>query len=174
MIECGILREDARLELIEGEIVPMPPHGPDHWHSVASLTGKLVRTFGETHMVCPQLSLDLGDSQPEPDFSLIPLGLIVPKKLPTTADLVIEVAKTSLAFDRHEKASVYAKAGIPELWIINLIASQVEVLRRPHPSSEGAYGYAYGSVDFLRGEETVAPLFRPEAVFKASELLLDA
>jgi len=171
LAESGILAPDARVELIEGEIVPMPPQGPDHSHSVATLTTKFVRLFGETHFVRVQLPLDLGASQPEPDFSLVVLEGESRSSLPTRADLVVEVAKSSLSFDRNEKASVYAKAGLPELWILNLEASQVEVFRRPVPSSESSYGFGYASREILVGEDTLSPLFSPATRFTAEELL---
>lgn len=172
LAESGLLGHEPRVELIEGEIVLMPPQGPEHIHSVISLNTKFVRLFGDTHYVGVQVSLDLGNSQPEPDFSFIPMSSYDRSRVPTAADLVIEVAKTSLSFDRHEKASVYAKAGLPELWILNLDGGMVEVHRKPGPSRESIYGFGYGSLEKFSGQDRLSPLFCPSASFTAAELLL--
>jgi Uma2 family endonuclease len=169
--ELGILTPDDRVELIEGEIISLPPQGPEHSHSVASLNTRFVRLFGDTHYVRVQLPLDLGNSQPEPDFSFVPLGQESAAHMPVRADLVLEVAKTSLSFDRNEKASVYAKAGIPELWILNLSGRQVEVHRRPAASSESTNGFAYASREFFSVGERLSPRFSPNVSFAVEDLL---
>lgn len=171
LIESGILGFEARFELIEGEIVPMASQGPEHSHTVTGHTTRFVRLFGDTHLIRVQCPLDLGNSQPQPDFSFVLIGTESASHLPTTADLVIEVAKTSLSFDRNEKANVYAKAGIPELWILNPKAKQVEVHRRPATLSSSSYGYGYASVELFSGDETFSPLFQPSATFTAAELV---
>lgn len=169
LAESGFFGQ-GRVELIEGEIIPMPPQGPDHVHSVGTLTNKFVRLFDETHYVYVQLPLDFGNSQPEPDFSFVPIQAESKSRLPISADLVIEVAKTSLAYDRHEKASLYAKAGIAELWILNLVDGLVEVHRRPGPGNY-IFGHGYASVERFQGSEQVSPLFCPRASLTANELL---
>ena len=171
LAESGILGYDARFELIEGEIVPVAPQGPEHSHSISTQTTRLVRFFGDSHYVRVQQPIDLGHSQLEPDFSLVPMGGESSSRLPTTADLVIEIAKTSLSFDRNEKASLYAKAGIPELWILNIDARQVEVYRKPAIMAGSIYGYGYASIELLKGEDKLSPLFFPTAIFTAAELL---
>ena len=170
LTESGFFGE-SRVELIEGAIVSMPPQGPEHVHSVGTLTNKFVRLFGDTHYVYVQLPLDLGNSQPEPDFAFVPIASESKARLPVSADLVIEVSKTSLAYDRHEKASLYAKAGIIELWILNLDGGTVEVHRRPGAGLEYIFGHGYGSVDRFRGEERISPLFFPGVSLTATEFL---
>jgi len=170
LTESGFFGQ-SRVELIEGEIVSMPPQGPEHVHSIGTLTNKFVLLFGDTHYVYVQLPLDLGNSQPEPDFAFVPMASESKDRLPVSADLVIEVSKTSLAYDRHEKSSLYAKAGIIELWILNLDGGTVEVHRRPGAGPEYIFGHGYGSVERFRGEERISPLFFPGVSLTATELL---
>jgi Uma2 family endonuclease len=172
LIELGALGIEDRVELIEGAIIEMPPPGPEHTYAISSLTTRLVRLYGDTHRIRVQLPLDLGNSQPQPDFSLVRIeDDHDPSRLPGRADLVMEVSRSSLHFDRHEKASIYAKAGIPEFWILNLVNHQVEVHRRPGPSPEGPYDFGYASRELLRGAERVSPLFSPQTSFAVADLV---
>lgn len=175
MGEAGVFRPGERVELIEGEIVPMSPQNPPHAFRTERLTSLLVMTFGKTHGVRVQLPLTLsGYSEPEPDFALVRLELGGTfERHPTSADLVLEVAHSSLSFDRGEKASLYAKAGIPEYWIINLAKQRLEVRRQPMPNDEGPYGWDYGSLQILAPGQTVSPLLDPETSFEVSELVGD-
>lgn len=162
--------EGERVELIEGEVIYLSPQNHEHASTVGRLNNLLVRAFGESHVVRVQLPLDLGDrSQPEPDFALVTLhDNDQCRPHPSRADLVIEVSATSLSFDRGDKACVYAKAGLPELWIVNLGARQLEILRNPGPDPSSALGYRYHFLD-TRKEGTVAPLFAPDR-----EILVDS
>jgi Uma2 family endonuclease len=147
MIEAGVFNEDERIELIRGEIVEMAPIGPPHEASVARLTTLLVQKTLETPgkaIVWPQnnsIRLPISGSRPEPDVTLLRwrddyYGAGNPA---TASDvlLVIEVAETSVKYDRTVKGPLYAEAGIAEYWIVNLRDGVIEVYTNP---SGGAYG----------------------------------
>lgn len=130
----GFFGPEERVELIEGEIVVMSPPGPEHSEPILYGADYLMSLYRESHLVAVQLPLDLGFlSQPQPDFALVDREAIQRGQLPKAADLVIEVSVSSLNFDRKEKLAVYAKAGIPEYWIIDVLGRQVEVYREPGP-----------------------------------------
>jgi Uma2 family endonuclease len=135
LVEAGVLGEDDRVELLEGVIVAMAPQNPPHAAGVARADHALRKAIGERAHVRPQLSLVLRRSVPEPDLAVVP-GAVddYERAHPTTALLVVEVADTSLKQDRLSKAAIYAAAGIPEYWIVNLRDEVVEVMRDPDPA----------------------------------------
>ena len=133
MAEAGVLGPQERVELIEGEIVPMSPQDPKHSRALSWCTNLFSELFGRTHLVRVQLPLRIGErSEPEPDLSLLDKSVAATLEgHPTELDFVLEVANTSLAFDRGEKLKLYARAGIPEYWIVNLRDRIVEIYRSP-------------------------------------------
>lgn len=135
MAETGILNEDDRVELIEGEIVEMNPIGSRHAGCVIRLTHLLTRAVGERAIVSVQNPVQLGDrSEPQPDLLLLrPRPDFYAEAHPGPADvlLLIEVADASTANDRNVKLPLYARAGIPEVWLIDLENEVVEVYRGP-------------------------------------------
>lgn len=150
LIDQGFFEQRPNVELIEGEILLMPPQGRDHIGGVAYPTTTLVRLFGDTHLVRVQCDMELDDySQPQPDFVLSPLGKF------DQFDLVIEVSKCSIRFDRNRKSALYARNGIQEYWIINLGRRVVEVRRQPE-------GDRFLDVRLCQPEDSVFPLFAPE------------
>ena len=140
MIEAGILDEHERVQLIDGMLVAMTPQGRPHAFVIQELTRLLIRTLDDGFKVLPQLPLKIGDeSEPEPDIAVVRAqDAASTTSHPTAALLVIEVAGESLRFDRRTKAALYARAGIPEYWIVNLEDAAIEVSRDPDPAS-GAY-----------------------------------
>ena len=151
MGEAGVFTKDARLELIEGEIIEMSPIGSRHAACVKFLSRFLNRTVGDIALVSTQDPIRLNDfSEPEPDLALLRLSDDFYRDAhPTPADvlLIIEVADTTLAYDRQVKMPLYAKAGIAESWIINLTEEQIEVYAS---LDDGTY---QTTVNFRRGEE---------------------
>lgn len=135
MGEAGILTEDDRVELIEGELIAMSPVGSDHSGTVNTLTRMLVRAVGDRGVVAVQNPVQLDDrSEPQPDFAILkPRPDDYRQATPRPGDvlLIIEVANSSLAYDRAVKRALYARHGIPEFWIVNLAAAEVEVCRVP-------------------------------------------
>ena len=140
MIEAGILGEDERVQLIDGLLVTMTPQGRPHAFVIQELNRLLVRALPDEFKVLTQLPLTLGDdSEPEPDLAVVQAQDAASRtEHPTTALLVIEVAGESLRFDRRSKAALYARAGVPEYWIVNLSEAAIEVHRSPDPTV-GAY-----------------------------------
>ena len=173
MGEAGVFRPGERVELIEGEIVPMSPHNVPHASRIARLNTLFVRTFGETHEVRVQLPLTLGEvSEPEPDFAMVTFADVeIAQRHPSRADLVVEIADSSLSFDRGEKASLYAKAGILEYWLLNLRHQRLEVRRQPHLDSEGAFQWNYCSLQLMCPGQAIEPLCLPQARFSVDQLL---
>jgi Uma2 family endonuclease len=138
MIDAGILHEDEHVELIAGRIVQMSPEGPLHAGTIDLCADVLRRLFGPGYTVRVQHPLAVGpDAEPEPDLAVVRGG---PRQHldghPREAVLVVEVAESSLDYDRAEKARLYGRAGIPEYWIVNLRERILEVHRAP---SSGGY-----------------------------------
>lgn len=138
MGEAGVFGPEARLELIEGEIVEMPPIGSPHASTVAILTRLLSRAAGDAALVWAQNPLIVGErSVPQPDLALLkPRADNYFSSHPTAADvlLVIEVSDTTLRFDLGTKIPLYARAGIAEAWVIDLEKRALRVFRGPDPS----------------------------------------
>lgn len=125
--------EDENVELLEGKLVIMAPQGSSHAYAIQKLTMALVRAvrdLGEVRVQCPLALSDL--SEPEPDFAVVAPDADVLTSHPSAALLVIEVAEASLRRDRDLKGTLYARAGIPEYWIVDVDAGQVHVHRNPH------------------------------------------
>jgi Uma2 family endonuclease len=168
MIAAGILVEDERLELIEGEILWMAPIGGRH----AALVDRLLRRFtalpADLVQVRVQSPIRLPpDSEPEPDLALLrPRPDFYEAAHPGPEDvlLVIEIADTTLAYDRGAKIPMYARAGIPEAWLFDLAARALLVHREPR-------GGVYRTVRVLRGDDTIAPLAFPQFVLRVGDLL---
>jgi len=134
MGEVGILTEDDRVELIEGELVAMAPIGSEHIAASNSLNRLLVLAVGDHGIVSVGNPVRLNrHSEPQPDFSVLKPRDDYRKMLPRPEDtlLAVEVANTSLDYDRKVKLALYARSGIPEVWIVNLAANEVEVYRSP-------------------------------------------
>ena len=141
MADAGILGEDDRVELIEGEIVDMAPIGQDHVGTVNSLAAALFRAFDDRAIVSVQNPIRLDVlSEPQPDFTVLrrraDFYRTGERAGPADVLLLIEVADSSLRFDRVVKLPLYAKAGIQEVWIVDLRQRVVDVHRAPR---DGAY-----------------------------------
>ena len=140
MGEAGIFPEGARLELVEGEIVEMSPIGSRHAACVKFLSRFMNRAVGDLALVSTQDPIRLDEfSEPQPDVALLRLRDDFYRHAhPTPADvlLVIEVADTTVDYDRLVKVPLYAKAGIKEVWLVNLPAAEIEIYADP---SSGMY-----------------------------------
>lgn len=135
MAAAGVFSEDDRLELIEGEILEMSPTGSRHAARVDRLNAALSRLVGGAAIVRVQSPVHLNDfSEPLPDISLLkPRDDYYEHSHPTPDDvlLVVEVADTSVAYDRAVKVPLYARAGVPEVWLVDLVRNEVEIYSRP-------------------------------------------
>lgn len=170
MAEAGILAPDARVELLEGQILDQFPIGPLHASTVARLTHWFTMRDGGRWIVRSRNPVRLNErSEPEPDLALVrPLGNLYRQQHPTPADvfLLVEVADSSLRFDREEKLPLYARAGIPEFWLVNLVERVVEVYC--NPSTEVGI---YRQTERLREGAQAAPAAFPGVTLSVSELL---
>ncbi len=135
MAEVGLLAPDARVELIEGEIIDMPPIGSRHAAAVSRLHKLLERAAGERAIVRCQTPILLGDlSEPQPDIAIHPARKdFYEHRHPTAAEtlLVIEVSDTTLRYDLGAKMSFYARHGIRELWVFDVDRKQLHIFRNP-------------------------------------------
>jgi len=139
MIDAGIIKEGERVELLEGYLVKKMSHNTPHGVTVQKLTKRLVQLAPSGWEPRVQLPITLPNSEPEPDGVLArgdeaTFGSHHP--LPTELGLVIEVSDSSLAFDRRDKGRIYAQAGIPVYWIINLQDRHIEVYTDPDPAAD--------------------------------------
>lgn len=141
LAEHGILADDARVELIEGEILDMAPIDSRHAGSVNRLNAFLSRTVGDRAVISVQSPLHVREGvEPEPDIMLLhPRADFYTNGHPTPRDvlLLIEVADTSIGYDRTEKADLYAGAGIGEYWLVDLGRQRVFVHSDPLPTGYG-------------------------------------
>lgn len=155
MGETGILGPNDRVELIEGEIIEMSPIGSLHAGTVARIHHLFAIRLRDRVVVWSQnpLLLVQHQSEPEPDVMLLaPRTDFYAGALPEPPDvrLLIEVADSSLPYDRRTKLPLYARAGVAEAWLVDLDGSRLEIHRGP-----GAAGYR--DVRMVRGDERVSP-----------------
>lgn len=148
MAEVGLLAPDARVELIEGEIIDMAPIGSRHGGTLTQLQDLLTRAVGARAIVRVQLPVRVSKfSEPQPDIALVtPRADYYKSRHPTAADtlLIVEVSDTTFRYDRQIKVPLYARHGIPEVWIVDLKSRQMHLFRSP--SSEG-YADAVSSAE---------------------------
>ncbi len=168
MVKGGILAEDDRVELIDGEVLAMTPIGPRHGTSADRATRALILAAGDRAIVRTQGSVCLGAyTEPQPDVVLLRAradGYATRHPGPGDILLVIEVADSSLEYDRDVKAPLYAKTGIPEYWLVNL---RDNVLIRHRQPEQGVYR----SVDTFSSRQTLAPALLPNCSLSIDVLL---
>lgn len=168
MGEAGILSEDDRVELIDGEIYGMPPIGWVHVNRVNRCNMVFTRELGSAAIVSVQNPIRIDDhSSPQPDIALLrPADDFITGRLPGPEDvlLLVEISDTSLRYDLDLKLPLYARAGIPEVWIVDV---QAEVIRAYSRPENGAYQ------DYREGRrgETLAPVLLPRMGIRAEEIL---
>ncbi len=157
--ELGFFR-GQRVELIEGRLMVFSPQNAFHADTVNRVHDTVRLLFPTGYLVRCQLPLDLGLTiEPEPDVAVV-VGR--PRQYlhahPTTAELIVEVSESTLNYDRVQKGSLYARAGIADYWIVNLVDSRVEVYRDPVPDATQPHGWRYDSRTDLVPPATVTPL----------------
>lgn len=167
MARAGILTEEDRVELLDGQIVEKMTINRPHAGCVNRLNRLFVGRLGDRAVVQPQNPILLDDySEPEPDVSLLrPKADFYAQEDPMPEDvlLVIEVADASLARDRMVKVPLYARAGVPEVWIVNLQARRIEVFKGP--SQEG-----YRESRWI-DDGSLSPLAFPDLALRLDDLL---
>ena len=173
LVETGFFRPGEPIELIGGELRVAEPQGEPHAVAAGVAADALRAAFGPGWIVREEKPIALDDeSEPEPDLAVVPgthrdyLG-----GHPATPVLVVEVAETSLASDRDDKGSLYARGRIADYWIVNLVDRTLEVYREPVPDGSAPFGWRYGSVEVVRPPANVSPLAAPGARVAVADLL---
>jgi Uma2 family endonuclease len=175
MIEVGVLDEDERIELLGGELVVREPQGSPHYTAIMLVDEALRAAFGPGWFVRTHgpVALD-DDSEPEPDVSVVPGGVRdYSLEHPARPVLVVEVtaSRSRLTFDRAHKGSLYARAGLAEYWILNLIQNVLEVHRTPVRDDSAAFGWRYASREVFPSDASATPLAAPQARISIRDLL---
>lgn len=166
MVQAGIIDEDERFELIDGDVVPMSPKGIRHEVVKASLTKWWMKRLPDGVEFAQETTFRLGDSGfLEPDFVFFASATRLAGLKPSTCMLAVEVADTSLRYDTGRKAAIYAEHGVRELWAINATTLQTHIFRQPSPE-----GYLERRV--VEPEQVLAPDFASEIAVKLAELKL--
>jgi Uma2 family endonuclease len=170
--ELGFFR-GQRVELLEGRLMVQSPQNSPHATAVLRVARALEALSGPGFHARPQFPLDLGQTtEPEPDTAVV-AGTIeqYAHAHPTSAALVVEVSDATVSYDRRRKGSLYARAGIADYWLVNLVRRRLEVYRDPVPDATRRYGYRYASRADLTPPATVSPLALPHAVLAVADLL---
>jgi len=173
LTELGIFQPGERLELIDGLLIVREPHGSRHAAAIRRIVTALRRVLGDEWQIDSQLPIALDDdSEPEPDVAVVPLDPSAYRDAhPSRAVLVIEVADTSYRVDHEHKASLYARAGIADYWIVDLVRDTVEIHREPEVAPAAPYGWRYRTVAAAHAPDRVAPLIAPGAAIDVGDLL---
>ena len=167
MAAAGILHEDDRVELMDGEIIVMAPVGDYHVGGTIWLTRLLIQALGDRALVQTQCPIYLNDrSAPQPDIAVVRWRPVTEssRSFPSDVYLVIEIADSSLRYDSGPKLARYAAANIPEVWIANLRAREATVHANPA-------GSEYATVRTYRSGESVAPRAFPDAVLSIDDFM---
>jgi Uma2 family endonuclease len=171
-ISLGIF-EGEPLELIGGDLIVAEPKGTYHSTSLGKTADVLRTVLPDGWIVRWQDPIALDDeSEPEPDVSVVPGTRDDYRHAhPSRPALVVEIAESSLRFDRNQKGSAYARAGLPDYWIVNLIDRVLEIYREPVPDPSARYEWRYASVQVLRESDHASPLALPAIRISVADLL---
>jgi Uma2 family endonuclease len=172
LVDAGMFQGEP-LELIGGQLVVAEPQGAYHSSGIGAAGDTLRSALPGGWLVRVQMPVALDDeSAPEPDLALVPGPWAdYTTNHPARPVLVVEVAESSLAFDRREKGSLYARAGVPDYWILNLVDRVLEVHRAPVPDASWPHGWRYGAVECLVPSATASPLALPSVRIPVRALL---
>jgi Uma2 family endonuclease len=166
MVRAGIIYEDERFELIDGDAVPMSPKGNKHEHYKASLNTFWHERKGSTYRLIQETTFRLDTSTfLEPDFVFYDAKVQVPQLAPSNTWHAVEISDSTLNYDTGRKAKIYARFEVPVLWAINVNTLEIHVFEKP-----SADGYAEHRI--VPSHQTLAPDFAPELAVKLSELPL--
>jgi len=172
LVDLGVLHGEP-VELIGGQLVVAEPQGSYHATAIGAVDDALRAALPPGWVVRAQMPVALDDeSEPEPDLAVVP-GERADYRAdhPARPALVVEVAESSLAFDREDKGSLYARGGVRDYWIVNLVERVLEVYRDPGPDPTAPYGWRYRAVERLGPAAVVSPLALPSMRLAVSDLL---
>jgi Uma2 family endonuclease len=159
LAELGFF-EGRRVELIEGQVIDMAAMKSPHAVAIDLVDAALTAVFGSGYYIRQQKPFVVSDiSEPEPDVAVVQGSIRdYTEAHPAEAALLVEIADTSVSYDRTFKGSLYAKAGVAEYWIVNLVKRQLEVYRQPVADDQAAYEWKYAEVSTYQAGQSVAPL----------------
>jgi Uma2 family endonuclease len=165
--------EGEPIELLGGQLIVAEPQGTYHASAISAVEYAVRAVLPRGWLVRTQLPVSLDDeSEPEPDLVVVPgLPADYRQSHPERAALVVEVADASLSFDREHKGSLYARAGIQDYWIVNLVDHVLEVHRDPGPDPLAVYGWRYRSLTTLAQSAVVVPSAFPDGRIAVADLL---
>jgi len=173
LMDAGVFRPGEPIELIGGGLIVSEPQGSHHFTAVRRATTTLEAAFGPAWEVRPQgpIALD-DDSEPEPDVAVVPGAIDDYREAhPSRAALLVEVAESSLVLDREHKGSLYARTGIADYWILNLVDRVLEVFREPARDDSAPFGWCYARREVFDASASVTPLEAPGARVRVVDLL---
>ena len=173
LIDHGILDEDDPIELLDGLLLVKEPQSSPHRTAVLLVARTLERAFGDGWFVQVQSPIGLDDrSEPDPDVCVVrgsPRDYT--QAHPTRPDLVVEIALSGLGIARGRKARAYARGGITDYWIVNLLARVVELHREPVRAGPGGRRWGYASIETRDADASITPLAAPNASIRVTDLL---
>lgn len=165
MVEAGIIADDENFELIDGEIVPMSPKGNQHEIIKAALTDVFVAGKPADVRLAPETSLYLDERTfVEPDLCLYAKRILPEDVKGTDVLLAIEVAASSMAYDRGLKARIYARHGVRELWVVDAATRVTWVHQRPDADGQ------WGSIEKFAPDATVTPVALSAVTIRMADL----
>jgi Uma2 family endonuclease len=172
LVDLGVL-ESEPLELIGGHLIVAEPKSAYHSSAVTAAEYALRAALPPGWIVRTQQPVSLDDeSEPEPDVAVVPGRPGDYRDAhPTRPTLAVEVAHSSLHFDREDKGSLYARAGIEDYWIVNLVDRVVEIYRDPSPDPAAIHGWRYRSVTTFAPSASAVPLAFPSSRIAVADLL---
>ncbi len=172
LVDLGLFQGDP-VELLGGYLVVAEPQGSYHAAAVGAVDDALRALLPPGWIVRAQMPVALDDeSAPEPDLVVVSGGRVDYREShPACPAPAVEVADSSLDFDRQHKGSLYARAGVQDYWIINLIDRVLEVYRDPRPDPSAPYGWRYQSAQTLTPPAVIAPLALPSVRIAVTDLL---
>ena len=173
LIDAGFFQPGEKIDLLAGDLVVREPQGDPHALGIERVNEALRAAFGPGWRVRVQLPIALDDeSEPEPDLSVAPGPLRDNSAAkPSNPSLLVEIAVSSLAFDREHKGSLYARAQVADYWIVNLVDRVLEIYREPVQAPAAAYGWQYGALLRLGPTDFISPLAAPHARVAVADLL---
>jgi Uma2 family endonuclease len=173
LIELGVFQSGERLELLDGALVVREPQGSRHAAAIRKVLAALREAVGDAWQLDSQLPLAVDDvAVPEPDIAVVPHDADAYRDAhPSRAVLVVEIAETSYRVDRDYKLSLYARAAVPECWLVDVVNETVEIHREPEASPDARYGWRYARVETLRPPAIVHPLIASDTPVRVADLL---
>ena len=173
LIELGVFQPGELIELIGGELMVAEPQGAPHYTAIRKTAKALEAAFGPGWEVRTEGPIGLDDdSEPEPDVAVVPGGPDdYARAHPSRPVLTVEVSESSLGIDRKHKGSLYARAGLEDYWVLNLVDRVLEVYREPTPDPTAPFGWRYARIEVFEAAARVTPLTAPGSSIRVSQLL---